>query len=142
MIWVWLIFTIAFLLTEAFTYQMVCIWFAAGSIGGLVTGFLTDNYKIQIAVFVAVSAVMLICFRPAAKHVLKPKGLKTNIEDLVGKEVVITEDVRNLQSEGRGKVNGMEWTVRSADGSDIRQGSTAVIERIQGVKLIVKERNE
>lgn len=139
---VWLILIVAFVLIEAFTYQLLCIWFAIGSIAGLITSLITDNYMLQISVFVIVSAIMLICLRPAVKKGLKPRGLKTSTEELIGREVIITEDVCNLKSSGQGKVNGMTWTVRSSDNTNIKQGSTAVVEKVEGVKLIVKEREK
>lgn len=40
---------------------------------------------------------------------------------------------------GEGRVNGSDWSVRSDSGAVIAAGKTAVIERIEGVKLIVKE---
>lgn len=139
---IWLALIVAFILIEAFTYQLICIWFAVGSIGGLIASFVTDNYIVQATVFIIISIITLICIRPAVKREFKPKGLKTNVENLVGKDVMITEDVCNLQSSGQGKVNGMIWTVRSADNTDIKKGKTAVIEKVEGVKLIVKERKE
>lgn len=139
---VWLILIIAFILIEAFTYQLLCIWFAMGSIAGLITSLITDSYIWQISVFIIVSAIMLICLRPAVKKGLKPRGLKTITEELIGKEIMITEDVCNVKSSGQGKINGMTWTVRSSDNTDIKQGQTAVIEKVEGVKLIVKEREE
>lgn len=139
---IWLALVVAFILIEAFTYQLICIWFAVGSIGGLVASFVTDNYIVQTTVFIIISIIALICIRPAVKRGFKPKGLKTNVENLVGKNVMITEDVCNLQSRGQGKVNGMIWTVRSLDNTDIKKGKTAVIEKVEGVKLIVKERKE
>ena len=142
MLWLWLALIVAFILVEAVTYQLVCIWFTFGSIGGLIVAFFTDSVTVQVTVFVIVSAIMLLCLRPFARKGLSPKGLKTNIEDLVGKEVFVTESVRNLQSKGRGKVNGMEWALRSSDGKDIDEGKTVVIEKVEGVKLIVKEIDE
>ena len=142
MLWLWLSLIVAFILVEAVTYQLVCIWFAFGSIGGLIAAFFTDSVTVQVTVFVIVSAIMLLCLRPFARKGLSPKGLKTNVEELVGKEVFVTESIRNLQSKGRGKVNGMEWALRSSDGKDIDEGKTVVIEKVEGVKLIVKEIDE
>ena len=138
MSFVWLALVVVFAAVEAATYQLICIWFALGSVGGLIASLVTDNYMFQIAVFIIISAIALICIRPLVKKVLKPRGLKTNVENLVGKEIVITEDVCNIKSRGLGKINGMVWTVRSADGADIPKDSVAVVEKVEGVKLIVK----
>lgn len=136
---VWLVLIIAFMVVEAVTYQLICIWFAFGSIGALIASLITDNTVCQAVVFVVISAVSLIALRPAAKRIFKPRGLKTNVEGLIGKEVVITRDVNNLTAVGQGKINGMVWSVRSADDTEIKQGSTAIVERVEGVKLIVRK---
>lgn len=137
---VWLMLVIAFVIAEAVTYQLVSIWFAVGSGGALIASFVTDNAFYQLIVFTVVSVIMLALLRPLAKTKLKATGLKTNAESLIGKEIVITEDVDNTLATGQGKINGMTWTVRNAGGVCIKKGSVAVVERIEGVKLIVKER--
>lgn len=142
MSFVWLALIIAFAIVESVTYQLICIWFALGSVGGLVTSLITDNYTIQIVAALLISILALICLRPLVKKTVNSQNLKTNVEELVGKEVIITEDVCNIKSQGAGKVNGMTWTVRSTDGSDIPKDSVAVIEKVEGVKLIVKGGNE
>lgn len=137
---VWLILVVVFVIAEAVTYQLVSVWFAAGSVGALFASFVTDNLFYQLIVFTAVSVIMLALLRPLVKTKLKATGLKTNTENLIGKEIVITEDVDNTLSSGQGKINGMTWTVRNDSGECIKKGTVAVVDRIEGVKLIVKER--
>lgn len=137
---VWLLLVIAFIIAEAVTYQLVSVWFAVGSVGALFASFVTDNVFYQLIVFTAVSVIMLALLRPLVKTKLKATGLKTNTESIIGKEIVITEDVDNTLSTGQGKINGMTWTVRSDNGVCIKKDTVAVVERIEGVKLIVKER--
>lgn len=142
MSFIWLALVAVFAAVEAATYQLICIWFALGSVGGLVASLLTDNYMTQIVVFIIVSVVTLVCVRPLVKKALKPKGLKTNVESLVGKEIIITEDVCNIKSKGLGKINGMVWSVRSSDGTDIPKDNVAIVEKVEGVKLIVRGENK
>ena len=52
---------------------------------------------------------------------------------------MIKEDVSNADEKGEGKVNGLIWSVRSADNEPISKGTCAVIEKVEGVTLIVKE---
>ncbi len=139
---VWLLLVVAFIIAEAITYQLVSIWFAIGGIAALVSSFVTDNALYQTIVFIAVSAAALLAMRPIAKTKLRATGLKTNTEKLIGKEIAITEDVDNILSTGQGKINGMVWTVRSSNGEKIKKGTAAVVERIEGVKLIVKEKED
>ncbi|MCD8344846.1 MAG: NfeD family protein [Oscillospiraceae bacterium] len=136
----WLIAIIAFIVLEAVTYQLVSVWFVIGSLGGLVAAALGASFGVQIAVFVILSALMLAVLRPLSMKLLKPKGLKTNVDGLIGGDVLITENVSNIEGTGKGKINGMTWTVRSESGEDIPENSVATVSRIEGVKLIVTKK--
>lgn len=136
----WLIAIIAFIVLEAVTYQLVSVWFVIGSLGGLVAAALGASFGVQIAAFVILSALMLAVLRPLSMKLLKPKGLKTNVDGLIGGDVLITENVSNIEGTGKGKINGMTWTVRSESGEDIPENSVATVSRIEGVKLIVTKK--
>lgn len=139
---IWFIGIIVFVVLEAVTYQIVSIWFAFGAVGGLIAAACGARFNIQMAVFIAVSIIFLLCLRPVSKKLLKPRNEKTNVEGLIGKEVLITTEIDNLYGKGEGKIGGMMWTLRSADNSSIPQGETAVVEKVEGVKLIVKRKGE
>ena len=64
--------------------------------------------------------------------------MKTNAESLIGREAIVSEGINNLKDEGAVKVNGQEWTARTGDNDiTLAAGTVVVIERIEGVKLIV-----
>ena len=139
---IWIIAIVVFGVLEAVTYQLVSIWFAIGAVGGLIARLLGFDFAVQMTVFLAFAALSLCCLRPVSMKWLKPKIIKTNVDALSGKEILITQTVDNINGSGKGKINGMTWTVRSADNSVIEKDSLAVIERIEGVKLIVKTKGE
>ncbi len=138
----WIGAVIVFVVIEAVTYQLVSVWFAVGSVGGLIAYMLGFGFGVQMTVFLILSVVTLLCLRPLSMKLLKPKGFKTNADSLVGKEVLITKAVSNVGASGEGKINGMTWTVRSEDGSDIDKGAVAVVKKIEGVKLIVERKGD
>lgn len=138
----WIGAVIAFVIIEAATYQLVSVWFAVGSIGGMIAYMLNFDFGAQMAVFLILSVIALICLRPLSMKILKPKGFKTNADSLVGREILITKNVSNVNSSGEGKINGMTWTVRSADGSEFNEGDVAVVKKIEGVKLIVERKGD
>lgn len=139
---VWLVAIIVFIALEASTYQLICIWFAIGSIGGFVSAYLSAGFETQLIVFIVLSVITLLCLRPVSMKLLKNKNsIKTNVDALVGREVLITKEVNNINGRGEGKVNGLPWSVRSADDTvGFEPGEIAYIERVEGVKLIVRRR--
>lgn len=136
---IWFIALIVFLVLEGSTYQLISVYFAIGAVGGLISHMLGAEAWGQVIVFFAVSVLSLALLRPVSMKLLKNKGTKTNAESLIGARVYITKEVDNIKESGEGKVNGIYWTVRSLDDSVIPKDSVATIERIEGVKLIVKE---
>lgn len=137
---IWIAALIVFVIIEAATYQLVTIWFAVGALGALVCSICGAGIPAQSAVFLILSVVSLMFLRPVSKRYLKHKTEKTNVDSLVGMDVLITEDVDNIAGAGKGKLCGMEWTVRSADDTPIKSGETAVVKKIEGVKLIVSRK--
>lgn len=139
---IWIAAVIVFTVLELATYQLVSVWFAIGAVGGLIARLAGGDFTVQMIVFLALTVLTLCCLRPLSMKHLKPKGLKTNTESLIGSEVLITEAVDNIKGQGRGTVRGMTWTVRSSDGSPIPENTKAKIEKIEGVKLIVSAEGE
>lgn len=140
---IWLILFVVLLVIELLTVGLTTIWFAAGSLAAFLADCLGAGQPVQIIVFLAVSCILLIFTRPwALKHVNR-KRIRTNYESEIGKVILITEKVDNMNQTGKSTVDGQEWTVRSRDDSDILEaGTKAKVVGISGVKLIVEKYKE
>lgn len=140
---IWLILFVVLLVIELFTVGLTTIWFAAGALAALLADYLGAGLPLQIIVFLAVSCILLFFTRPwALKHVNR-KRVKTNYESEIGKIILITEKVDNLNQTGKSTVDGQEWTVRSKNDADILEpGTKAKVIDISGVKLIVEKYKE
>ena len=66
-VFVWIAATIAFIVVEAATTQLVTIWFAAGSAAATIAALLKADTLVQLIVFVAVSLIALVITRPIVK---------------------------------------------------------------------------
>ncbi len=136
----WLILFALLMLIEAFTMGLTTIWFAGGALAGMVANMLGANIWIQCAVFLAVSFLLLVFTRPFAARYVNSRHVRTNADGLVGQTAVVTETIDNVQSTGTVQITGQEWTARSEKGEVIDSGKTVTIKAIQGVKLIVQEK--
>ena len=136
--YVWLFFTVLFGVLEAITVQLVSIWFAGGSLCAIVAYALGANEAVQVLVFVIASAVLLALTRPIVKKMTKGKKIATNADSLIGKTAVITKKTDELGLSGEAKVAGSIWTVCSDDGLPLDEQERVTVDRIEGVKLIVK----
>lgn len=135
--WTWLIVALALLGLEAVTVSMVCIWFVGGAVGALIATLLGAPLWLQFTVFIIVSAVLLVAFRPLAKK-MKPTH-RTNSDSVVGKIVLVSEEINNLTETGAVRMSGVEWTARSVRDTVIPPQTRVIIRAIEGVKLFVEE---
>lgn len=141
----WAAVTVMTLIIEASTAEMVSIWFTPGAIAALVLAIWVDIFWVQLLVFLAISAMMLmIARRYGKKHPKTGTGEELNAEAVIGATGVVNEPIDNIQGTGSVKVGPLEWTARSvSDSVTIPQGTVVVVRELNGVKLIceaVKEK--
>ena len=135
---VWAVAIVAFGILEGMTAQLVSIWFVLGSIAALIAAICGASLPVQVIIFVAVTIITLIATRPIVKKKINFKAEKTNADRCIGESAVVVEEINNLEARGQVKADGKVWTARSSDGSVIPENTIVTIEKIDGVKLIVK----
>lgn len=135
---IWLGIMVVLLVIEAVSVGLFTIWFAFGALAALIASLLGVGVMGQITVFFIVSLVLLCFTRPAAVKYINPHRIRTNYEDIVDKEVKITECVDNRKGTGTAVLNGQEWTARMReDDLVLPAGERAKVTAIEGVKLIL-----
>ena len=134
---VWLALMAAFLMAEASTVSMVSLWFAAGSLIALLTALAGGPGWLQITLFLAVSAGLLLALRPLVKKYVTPKVTATNVDSVVGSTGLVTAAIDNVSAAGQVKLGAMEWTARSTSGQPIPAGTLVKVDSIEGVKAFV-----
>ena len=139
----WLLIFIVLLVIEIGTMGLTTIWFAGGALAAFIMGIIGFGTGVQIAVFSIVSIVLLESTRPIALKYFNKERQKTNAESLIGKQALVLEEVDTLHNKGVVEVNGQEWSAKTEEPSGVIAKNTVVtIEGIQGVKLIIKEKEE
>lgn len=140
-IFIWLALMIVCIVVEIITVGLTSIWFAGGAFAALLSALCGLSPVIQTIIFLAVSFVLLFFTRPFALKYVKPHNVKTNYEEVIGKDVLVSERIDNREGTGTAVFNGQEWTARSTDDRiTIEAGTTAQVAEIKGVKLYVKSR--
>ncbi len=135
----WLVLIIVFLVIEAVSFNLVTIWFAVGALGAFITSYFTNDVIIQVIIFSIVTALSLLSTRPIVKKYIGFTPIKTNLDAVVGKIGIITKKIE-FNEFGRVKIEGKEWTAKSD--VPIEEGTKVEILGIDGVKLVVKEKEE
>ncbi len=138
---IWLVVLIAMLLVEASTVSLTSIWFAAGALAALIASMLGAPLWLQIVLFLVAALALLLLIRPLSVRYFGKKGIKTNVESLIGKDAVVTEDIDNIEGKGEAAVDGVVWTARMKEKEGkCSKGSICNIVSIEGVKLILEKK--
>ena len=139
----WLAIFVILLIIEIVTMGLTTIWFAGGALAAMAAGLIGFETGIQILVFLVVSVLLLVLTRPIAVKYFNQERPKTNAESLIGQQALVLEDIDTLQAAGLVEVRGQEWSAKTDEpNGKIAKNKVVVIEGIQGVKLIVREKEE
>ena len=138
---VWVVIMVVFLVVEAATAGLTCIWFAIGALAALIAALFGAPIWLQLVWFFVVSVVTLYFTRPLVLKYVNSRSQPTNADMVIGKEALVTEAIDNVESAGAVAVGGKVWTARSENGEPIEVGSIVTVLRSEGVKLIVSAKN-
>ncbi len=133
----WMALAIAFIIMEAISVVLVAVWFVFGAIAAFIAVLCGASTLTQAIIFVVVSAATFIFVRPIAVKLCRAKETPTNVDSIVGMEGIVLENIDNLRSEGRVKVNGLDWSAKSENGVVISKDTIIVVKKVEGVTLTV-----
>lgn len=134
---VWLITAVVLGIIESITVALVSIWMAIGAFAAAVFAFFGFSTAVQVLVFAAVSALMLILTAPLSKRFRQSKKVSTNADRLIGQEGVVLRRVDPIENKGQIKVMGQIWSAEGADGIELDIGEKVIVKAIEGVHVIV-----
>lgn len=135
---VWLGIALLFLFLEALTTGLNFIWFSTGALASMIVSFITDSLVLQISVFVIVTALSLIAFRPIVKKRFNSKVTPTNFDRIIGRTAVVTEEIDNSKNAGQISVLGQIWSASSAEDMVVPKDTKVEIVEIKGVRAVVR----
>ena len=135
---IWLVLLLLCAGAEAATVGLTSIWFAAGALCALIAALLGGPLWLQIALFLAVSALCLLAVRPLARRHLNSKVEATNADRVIGEQAQGTAAIDTIHGKGAVVIRGVAWTARSEDGAPVPAGSLVRVLRIEGVKVFVE----
>ena len=130
----WLIAAVGFLVLEGCTFNMTSIWFAIGAAAALISCLFTDLFRVQALLFIVVSVLCLLAFRPLAAK-LRKTHTATNGDRNLGREATVLTPV-TAEEPGRVRLDGVDWNARSEQ--TIPAGSLCVVLSVDGATLTVR----
>jgi membrane protein implicated in regulation of membrane protease activity len=144
--WFWLALTVVFTLIElASSFNLTTIWFAISSFIMIFVSGLTElldapiRFRLHLGIFLVIAMVLLVFTRPIAIKKLKVGKVKTNVDDLVGRDALVVKEITKY-GKGEVKIRGQIWTAISDNDEEIAENTECVIMRIEGVKAVVRKK--
>ena len=133
----WLIAAVGFLVLEGCTFNMTSIWFAIGAAAALISCLFTDLFRVQALLFIVVSVLCLLAFRPLAAKLRKarppPNGGRTRGRGASGLAPVTAE------AAARNRKDGVDWNARCVTPGDIlNPGDHCRVTEIHSTLLLVE----
>ena len=133
----WLAAAVFFLVVEASTVSMTSVWFAIGAAAALLTCLFTGSLRAQALVFIVVSILCLLAFRPLAAK-LRRKATPTNADRNLGREATVLTPV-TAEVPGRVRLDGVDWNARCVTPGDrLEPGERCRITEIHSTLLLVE----
>ena len=137
MVYTWLAVAVIAIVVEVIVPGLVAIWFVPSALIAMLLSFMSVPVALQIVVFLLASVGFVFISR---KYIcVKGKKTKTNVDAVIGKRCIVTEKIDNIHGTGKVKLNGMDWTARSCDEALYEVDEIVFVDRVEGVKLIVKK---
>lgn len=132
---VWIGLCVLFFVVEAATVGLVSIWFAIGSIAGLILAAFGTSTIVQLIGFTVVSMLCLILTRPLVKKHVDNKRVATNSDLNIGKTACVICDISPTVP-GRVRLDGVDWAARSQ--YTLPKGALCTVCAVESATLLVE----
>jgi membrane protein implicated in regulation of membrane protease activity len=143
---VWFICGAVLVLMEFIVPGVILVFFGVGAWVVALTTYLglTRGNASQLMVFAAASLVLLLALRRYIRSrfsgfVSERQEPDRNLDEFTGKSVLVLEDIAPGKP-GKVEFKGAPW--RGESEVSFSQGESGVIERLDGLTLIIKKRGE
>lgn len=142
---VWFLMGLTLALLEFAVPGVILIFFGAGAWVVAVSTYLglTGSFESQVLLFSFASIALLVSLRRWIKgkfygHVSDEQDLTQNLNEFIGKDVVVIKDVIPGKPGGKVEFKGATWSAVSDE--HIKNGDWAIITEIDGITLNIKRK--
>ena len=135
--WIWTGILVICIVIECFTFSLTTIWAALASVPLIFISRTSLSLQVQILIFAVITLLLIIGTRPLALKLLR-KEKNENINNLEGQKVIVTKKITATEKGEARASNGVIWTAKSNNSSEIEKDSVCRILKIEGNTLIVE----
>jgi len=136
--WIWTLIGFFFLALEFVSTTMHSAFFAAGAflVALLVGLHVGGPLWAQLLTFTLFSMITLLILRPVVVKKLKLSVTKV-VDTMVGEQAILIDDLPPAAL-GKAEMRGSTWNARNIGETTLQRGQRAVVERVEGLVLLVR----
>ncbi len=139
---IWLIIAGACIIMEMLTVGFLIFWFALGALIAMIFSLFIKSFVIQFTIFIISSTILLFTTKPFVEKFQKSNSdQKISSSSIEGDQGIVTKEINPIKGTGQIKINTEIWSAKSIDNNVIPEGANIIVEKIEGVKAIVKQIN-
>ena len=140
--WIWMVTAAVLVVGEMVTpAAFFFLPFAAGAFAAALAAFAGASLGIEWAIFVGVSVAAFAGLWPLGRRLDRSSGgvfSGVGANRLVGRQAVVLQDIPALPHDtGLVRVEREQWRAESLTGHAIKAGSTVLVARVDGTRLVV-----
>jgi len=136
----WAVLGLLFLIAELLSISFVFVFLGVGALVTALTSWLgiTPAVNAQLLCFSLVTVGSLALFRRSLRTWFRQRSQQGGFDEHTGQRVTVSQTIPS-QGEGRVTYRGSEWIAISETGLPIAAGHAVTIQRLDGIKVVVKE---
>lgn len=128
----WLSLSVLFLIAEALTAGLISIWFVPGAVFSAIASVFTDNFIIQLIVFLITSSVFLFLCKKFYKGDKATRLAEPN-DLLIGKNGITKSNVNSI--DGKVLIGDIYW--KAVSDEEIEIGEHITVTGVNGTVVTV-----
>ena len=136
--WGWAAMSIIFLIAELFTTGFFLVCFGIGAAAAAVLAYFGVDPFLQVATFIAVSAVAVLLTRPVVRQLNEQHRNFVGSDRVLEKSAIVLAEINPALGSGLVRVDAEEWRAVSEDGRIIAKDAIVEVLRIDGTRLVVR----
>ncbi len=130
-----MVLAVALVIAEVFSVTFVLLFFSVGAlVVALACALGLELLSAQLLIFAVVSISGIFCLRDRLRRAVV---VRSELRTDVASELILT-DALPAHASGPVRYRGTQWTAVNDSDTPLAAGQTVVIERIEGIKLVVR----
>lgn len=116
-------------------------WLGIAALVVCLLSLFIHNLFVQMAIFLVLSAILLLLTRPFVEKFVIKKDEKviTNAYSIIGQKAKVTKGMDPITKLGQIKIGTETWTAKTSNDILLQEGDIVKVDAIDGVKAIISK---